>query len=96
MVDAGIDIFDVVQTSAKDMEIENVYRLYGKDVCMHGGIDVQDLLIRGSMGDIENEVKKIKELWGNRGGIILAPSHEILPDTPIKNVLALYEEINES
>ena len=42
------------------------------------------------------EVKKIKELWGNGGGIILAPSHEILPDTPINNVLALYEEINEN
>ncbi len=96
MIDAGIDIFDVVQTSAKDMEIENVFRLYGKDVCMHGGIDVQDLLIRGSIDDIKNEVKKIKELWGNRGGMILAPSHEILPDTPIENVLALYEEINKN
>lgn len=96
MIDAGIDIFDVVQTSAKDMEIENVYRLYGKDVCIHGGIDVQDLLIKGTTEDVKNEVKKIKELWGNGGGIILAPSHEILPDTPINNVLALYEEINES
>ena len=95
MIDAGIDIFDVVQTSAKDMEIENVYRLYGKDVCMHGGIDVQDLLIKGTTEDVKKEVKKIKELWGNGGGLILAPSHEILPDTPINNVLALYEEINE-
>ena len=96
MIDAGIDIFDVVQTSAKDMDLENVYRLYGKSVCLHGGIDVQDLLINGTTQDIKDEVKKIKELWGNGGGIILAPSHEILPDTPINNVLALYEEINES
>ena len=45
MIDAGIDVFDVVQTSARDMEIENVYRLYGKDVCLHGGLDVQKLLV---------------------------------------------------
>ena len=32
MIDAGIDIFDVVQTSAKDMGLENMHRLYGKSV----------------------------------------------------------------
>jgi uroporphyrinogen decarboxylase len=95
MIDAGIDIFDVVQTSAKDMGLENINRLYGKSVCLHGGIDVQDLLIRGNTDDVKNEVKKVKNLWGSRGGIILAPSHEILPDTPVENVLALYKEINE-
>jgi uroporphyrinogen decarboxylase len=94
MIDAGIDVFDVVQTSAKDMELEKVYKLYGKNVCLHGGIDIQKLLIEGNPDDIREEVKKVKDLWGNRGGIILAPSHEVLPDTPIKNIFALYEGIN--
>lgn len=33
MIDAGID---VVQTSARGMEIENVRCLYSGDVCLHG------------------------------------------------------------
>lgn len=95
MIDAGIDVFDVVQTSAKNMEIENVYKLYGKDICFHGGMDIQKLLIEKTPKEIKEEVKKIIDLWGNRGGMILAPSHETLPDTPIENILAIYEQINE-
>lgn len=96
MIDAGIDVFDVVQTSARDMEIENVYRLYGGKVCLHGGLDVQKLLVEKSEGEVRAEVRKIMDLWGNRGGVILAPSHETLPDTPIGNVLAIYETVLSS
>ena len=95
MIDAGIDIFDVVQTSAKDMDIENIYKLYGKKVCLHGGIDIQNLLVKRSREDIRREVKKIKKLWKNDGGIILAPSHLIVPDCPIENVIAMYDELNK-
>jgi len=91
MIDAGIDVFDVVQTSARDMEIENVYRLYGKEVCLHGGLDVQKLLVEKSEDEVREEVRKISDIWSNRGGIILAPSHEALPDTPIRNMIAVYE-----
>ena len=94
MIDAGIDIFDVVQTSAKDMDLENMHKLYGKNICLHGGIDVQNLLVFGSPEEIREEVKKVKDLWGNDGGIILAPAHTTLPETPVENVLAIYEELN--
>jgi hypothetical protein len=90
MIDAGIDMFDVVQTSAKDMEIEKFYKRFGKDVCINGAIDVQKLLVNKKPKDIKEEVKKIKDLWGLGGGAIIGPSHEILPETPIENVLAIY------
>lgn len=95
MIDAGIDVFDVVQTSARDMELEKVYKLYGGKVCLHGGMDVQKLLVEKTPEEIKEEVKKVVSLWGSRGGIILAPSHETLPDTPVENILAIYETINE-
>lgn len=94
MIDAGIDVFDVFQTSARNMDVEKFYNKFGKDVCVHGGIDVQKLLVSGSHSQIRDEVARIKELWGNGGGIILGPSHEIVPETPIDNVLFLYEELN--
>lgn len=92
MIDAGIDVFDVVQTSARDMEIEKFFSRFGKSVCIHGGIDVQKLLILGSHDQIKDEVKKIKSLWERDGGVILGPSHEIVPETPIENLLVLYEK----
>jgi uroporphyrinogen decarboxylase len=93
MIDAGIDVFDVVQTSARDMEIENIHRLYGGNVCLHGGLDVQKLLVEKTEEQVRDEVRKIMDLWGNRGGVILAPTHETLPDTPIRNILAIYETV---
>jgi len=95
MIDAGIDVFDVVQTSAKDMKIENIFKLYGKSVCLHGSLDIQKLLVGKNVDEIKEEIRKIKYLWGERGGIILAPSHETLPDTPIENIIAIYEEVNK-
>jgi uroporphyrinogen decarboxylase len=96
MIDAGIDVFDVVQTSARDMDIENVHRLYGRHVCLHGGLDVQKLLVEKTDMEVREEVQRIVDLWGNRGGIILAPSHETLPDTPPENVLAIYESFKDT
>ena len=94
MIDAGLDVFEVCQTSAKDMELEKVHDLYGRKVCIHGGIDVQNLLVNKEPKDVEEEVKKIFDLWGFNGGIIIAPSHVIVPGTPVQNVLALYEAAN--
>jgi uroporphyrinogen decarboxylase len=95
MIDAGIDVFDVVQTSARGMEIENVHRLYGGDVCLHGAVDVQKDLVEKTPGGVRDVVRRIKDLWGDRGGMILAPSHETLPDAPLENVLAIYEAAAE-
>jgi uroporphyrinogen decarboxylase len=93
MIEAGIDVFDVVQTSARDMDLETIHRRYGGNVCLHGGMDVQKLLVEQPPEAVRLEVRRAKDLWGTGGGIILAPSHEALPDTPIENLLALYEEV---
>jgi uroporphyrinogen-III decarboxylase len=95
MIDAGIDMFDVVQTSAKDMDLEKVYKNYGNKICLHGGIDIQKLLFQKKPEDVRDEVKKVIDLWGNRGGIILSPSHEVMPGTPVENIIAIYETIND-
>jgi len=95
MIDAGIDMLNVVQTSAKDMQLERVYKSYGRDICFDGGIDVQALLVSKKPKDIKEEVKKAFNLWGKNGGIILGPSHEIVPGTPVENIFALFNSIKE-
>ena len=90
MIDAGIDVLDVVQTSARDMDLETMYRRYGQDICLSGGIDVQKLLVSGTPAQVRAEVRRAHDLWGTHGGIVLGPSHEAAPETPIENVLAIY------
>jgi uroporphyrinogen-III decarboxylase len=90
MIDAGIDIFDVVQTSARDMDLATIRARYGHHIAISGAIDVQQLLVSGTPAQVADEVRRALDLWGLDGGLILGPSHEMVPETPIANVLALY------
>jgi len=91
LIEMGVDLLDPVQVSAKNMEISNLKKLFGKDMCFHGGLDVQKFLPFVTPDEIRNEVRRIKELFDGDGGIILGPSHYITADTPIKNILAIYK-----
>jgi uroporphyrinogen decarboxylase len=53
------------------------------------------LLVNGTPEDVRAEVRKIIELWGGAGGMIAGPSHEATPDTPIENILAIYDVIRQ-
>ena len=72
------------------MDLRTLKSRYGRNVCWHGGIDVQRLLPHGTVADVQEAVAEAKELFGHDGGIVLGPSHEITPDTPLENILAIY------
>ncbi len=91
LIDIGVDILDPVQTSAREMDLRTLKRRYGNNVCWHGGIDVQRLLPHGTPSAVREAVREAKEIFGHDGGIVLGPSHEITPDTPLENILAIYD-----
>lgn len=90
LIEMGVDILDPVQVSARDMEIHNLKKQFGKDICFHGGVDAQKLLPFGSPEEIRKEIRRIRSIFDGEGGIILGPSHYITADTPIDNILAIY------
>ncbi|MGC9320373.1 MAG: uroporphyrinogen decarboxylase family protein, partial [Armatimonadota bacterium] len=49
-------------------------------------------LPHGTPEDVRAEVRERIEVMGVGGGYILAPAHCIQPDTPLQNVLAMYDE----
>lgn len=90
-IDLGLDILNPIQPLAKGMDPEFLKREYGKDLVFFGGIDVQELLPYGSAHEIKKEIFRRIEILGKEGGYILAPAHNIQPDTSVENVLAMYE-----
>ena len=80
-----------IQTSAHGMIPERLKAAYGRDLCFHGGIDIQQTLVRGSPAEVRAEVRHRIETLGPEG-YILAPSHVLQPDTPPENIVAMYEE----
>jgi uroporphyrinogen decarboxylase len=54
---------------------------------------VQELLPNGTPEMIRNEVRRRMEILGKDGGYIVAPAHNIQPDTPVENVMAFFEAV---
>lgn len=90
-IELGLDILNPIQPLAKGMDPVFLKREYGKDLTFFGGIDVQELLPRGTPESIKDEVRRRIGILGKDGGYIVAPAHNIQPDTPVENVLALFE-----
>lgn len=94
-IEIGIDILNPIQPLARNMSPEILKEKFGSRICFHGGIDVQRLLPFGKTDDVKKNVKRIAEILSKRGGWICAPAHNIQPDTPPQNVIAMYEAVKE-
>jgi len=52
-------------------------------------VDTQKLLPFGSTAQIENEVKRLMEVFGKDGGYVFAPGHNIQALVPPENISAM-------
>ena len=92
LVEIGLDIINPVQISAKDMEPERLKGEFGDDlVFWGGGCDTQQVLSRGTLEDIEEEVKKNISIFAPGGGFVFTPVHNIQADIPPEKIVKLYE-----
>ena len=74
------------------MEQAGLARDFGEQVCFHGGMDNQYTLPFGTPEEVRAEVAYNLSTLGKDGtGYILAPCHNIQPNTPLENIVAMYE-----
>ena len=93
-IDAGVQVLNPIQTSAAGMAPERLKQEYGKDLCFHGAIDIQQTLVNGTPADVRSEVRHRIDTLGPEG-YILGSSHVLQPDTPPENIVAMYEEARD-
>lgn len=91
IVEIGVDGINPVQTSARGMDADWLKSHYGDRLTFWGAIDGQDLLPHGSPKQVAAEVQRLIQVLGKEGGYILGPCHNIQPDVPPENILAMYE-----
>ena len=65
---------------------------FGEQLSFHGGIDMQELLPKGTHEQVAAEVRRYCEVLGKDDGYILGPAHLFQPDVPPENLLAVYRE----
>ena len=93
LIDMGLDILDAVQPEPVGMDPEELKREHGDVLTFCGMISTQETLPHGTVEQCRAEARHRIDVIGKGGGYFFAPAHCIQPDTPIENVLAIYEEV---
>ncbi len=91
LIEVGVTILDPIQTSAVGMDPRYLKKTFGKELTFHGAMDVQQVLPKYTPAQIAQEVRDMTAILGENGGYILAPSHNIQFDTPMENIITMYE-----
>ncbi|MGC8778355.1 MAG: uroporphyrinogen decarboxylase family protein [Candidatus Caldatribacteriaceae bacterium] len=95
LMEVGVDILNPVQVSAQGMDTRMLKEKFGKDLCFWGAVDTTFVLPRGTTEEVRQEVRRRIEELGP-GGYVLCAVHDIQPDVPPENVVAMYEEARRS
>ncbi len=92
LIEIGVEIINPVQTSARGMDPERLKREFGKDlVFWGGGCDTQHLLPYGTKQEIDEQVRRRIEIFAPGGGFVFTQVHNILPNVPPQNIVAMVE-----
>lgn len=96
MIDAGIEGLHTIQPSCKGMELAELKADFGDRVLFNGAIDSHHVLINGSPESVQRDVREVLDIMMPGGGFVAGASHDtILEETPVENVLAMFDTIQE-
>lgn len=91
LITAGADVIHPIQALATDMHPNKLKADLGESVAFCGGVDTQELLVKGNSKSVKDKIKELKQIFPT--GLIISPSHEaILPDVAPTNIAVLFEE----
>jgi uroporphyrinogen decarboxylase len=89
LIEIGINIINPIQPECMDPVV--VKAKYGKRITMHGTISIQRTLPNGTREEVRREVRDRIETCGKEGGLIICPSNLLQNDTPLENIIAMYD-----
>lgn len=96
LIEAGYDVINPVQTTARDMELSKLKKEFGKDITFWGGgANTRSILNRERPDIVKKHVLENLEILAPGGGFIFNQEHNIMPDVPPENIIAMYEAIKE-
>ncbi len=96
LIEIGVDALNPIQPNIPGMDPESLKSEFGKNLAFWGGgIDTQSTLSFGTSDEVKKEVKKRVEILKRGGGYVFAQVHNIQPEVPVENIMAMYEAFSE-
>ncbi|HJP29817.1 MAG TPA: uroporphyrinogen decarboxylase family protein [Candidatus Latescibacteria bacterium] len=93
LIDMGIDMLNPVQWVCPGMDMVELKAEFGDRISFHGAVENQRILPFGTVQQVRDEVRHcIDSLASDGTGYILAPCHNLQVNTPVENIIAMYDE----
>ena len=95
-IESGFDIINPVQCSARGMDPVMLKERYGDRLTFWGaGIDTQHVLPFGTPEEVRRQTLERCEIFGHGGGFVFNSIHNVQAQTPIANLVAMFEAFRE-
>jgi uroporphyrinogen decarboxylase len=92
LIEAGVEILNPVQTSARRMDHLQLKREFGAEITFWGGgCDTQQVLPLGTPDQVRDDVKRRLDIFMPGGGYVWNQIHNIMADVPPANIVAMLE-----
>jgi uroporphyrinogen decarboxylase len=96
MIEAGYDVFNPIQTNCADMDPLKLKKEFGSDITFWGGgCDTRSVLNTASPQEVKDHVRERIEILSPGGGFVFNTVHNILPEVPPENIVAMFEAVHE-
>ena len=95
-IEIGVDILNPVHVNAHGMEPAQLKKDFGSEVTFWGGgVDTQNVMPHGTTENVREDVKRNLEALMPEGGFVFNTVHNIQPDAPPENIMAMWETLQE-
>lgn len=91
LIEIGVDILNPIQPES--MDFKKIHDQYGGQISFWGGIGTQTTFPFGSEEDVRAAVRNLVDICGEKGGIVIGPTHVLEPEVPWENQEAMMDEI---
>jgi uroporphyrinogen decarboxylase len=96
MIEIGMDGIHAIQPSCVGMDLRELKSDFGGKILFNGCIDSQHVLIEGTVDLVRKKTIETLEIMMPGGGFVAGASHDyILEETPVRNVLTMFDTIQE-
>lgn len=94
-IEMGVRAVDTLQPEAANMSPAWLKSHFGGRLAFHGCISTAGVLSFGTPQQVREEVRSTLATMMPGGGYMLAPTHLIQDNTPVENVLAMYQAAHD-
>ncbi len=93
LIEIGVDILNPVQPEC--MEFAEVHEKFGQKLSFWSTIGTQKVLPFGTPAQVKENVLTNLRICGEKGGIVIGPTHMVEPEVPWENLVAMKEACAE-